>query len=67
MLGSLLSSMNPAPVTWLYRIAFQGTPPDDARTLLIGTVGTTITVVARVFGLTVVALRASAGKDDVSV
>ncbi|SDE51139.1 DUF2254 domain-containing protein [Rhodococcus tukisamuensis] len=58
LLGSLLSSVNPAPDTWLYRLAFQGTP-DDARTLLIGTAGTMITVIALVLGLTVVALQLS--------
>ena len=39
-------------------LVFQGTA-DDARTLLIGIAGTTITVIALVLGLTVVALQLS--------
>ena len=42
----------------LRRLVFQGTP-DDARTLLIGIVGTMITVIALALGLTVVALQLS--------
>ncbi|MFC7448483.1 DUF2254 domain-containing protein [Rhodococcus daqingensis] len=57
-LGSVLSSVNTRPGTWVHRLAFQGTP-DDARTLLIGTAGTMITVIALTLGLTVVALQLS--------
>ncbi|MFD4181211.1 DUF2254 domain-containing protein, partial [Rhodococcus sp. NPDC058514] len=57
-LGSILSSLNTRPGTWMHRLAFQGTP-DDARTLLIGTAGTMITVIALTLGLTVVALQLS--------
>jgi uncharacterized membrane protein len=39
-------------------LAFQGTA-DDARTLLIGITGTTVTVIALLLGLTVVALQLS--------
>src|SRR5262245_2993361 len=54
--GSVLSLV-PVPRDWLlYKLLFQGTP-DDARTLLIGTAGTMISVVALVLGLTVVALQ----------
>ena len=44
-----------------YKLLFQGTP-DDARTLLIGTAGTMISVVALVLGLTVVALQVASGQ-----
>ncbi|MFG1783796.1 DUF2254 domain-containing protein [Rhodococcus oryzae] len=57
-LGSILSTVNTRPGTWMHRLAFQGTP-DDARTLLIGTAGTMITVIALTLGLTVVALQLS--------
>ena len=45
----------------LYKLVFQGTP-DDARTLLIGTAGTMISVVAVVLGLTVVALQVASSQ-----
>ena len=59
--GSVLSLV-PVPRDWLlYKLLFQGTP-DDARTLLIGTAGTMISVVAVVLGLTVVALQVASGQ-----
>ena len=59
--GSVLSLV-PVPRDWLlYKLLFQGTP-DDARTLLIGTAGTMISVVALVLGLTVVALQVASGQ-----
>lgn len=59
--GSVLSLV-PVPRDWLlYKLVFQGTP-DDARTLLIGTAGTMISVVAVVLGLTVVALQVASSQ-----
>jgi uncharacterized membrane protein len=56
--GSGLSSFNVPAGSPLHRLVFQGTA-DDARTLLIGIAGTTITVIALMLGLTVVALQLS--------
>src|SRR6266545_4380282 len=56
--GSVLSLIDVPEQSPLRRFMFQGTP-DDARTLLIGIVGTMITVIALTLGLTVVALQLS--------
>jgi uncharacterized membrane protein len=56
--GSVLSLVDVGARSPLRRLLFQGTA-DDARTLLIGTVGTMITVIALTLGLTVVALQLS--------
>jgi uncharacterized membrane protein len=55
LLGVLLSRINLSPGSPL---AFQGTA-DDARALLIGITGTTVTVIALLLGLAVVALQLS--------
>lgn len=57
-IGFAVSSIEPAPGSFLDRISFQGSG-DDARTLLIAISGTTVTVIALVLGLTVVALQLS--------
>src|SRR3954451_4411051 len=56
--GSVLSSIDVAPGSWLDPLLFQGTA-DDARALLIGISGTMMTVIALVLGLTLVALQLS--------
>ncbi len=56
--GSLLSLVS---IGSRSPLAFQGTP-DDARTLLIGTAGTMVTVIALLLGLTVVALQLSSAQ-----
>jgi uncharacterized membrane protein len=53
--GAMLSSVSIGAHSPL---AFQGTP-DDARTLLFGITGTTITIIALLLGLAVVALQLS--------
>jgi uncharacterized membrane protein len=59
--GSVLSLVPVPRDGLLYKLVFQGTP-DDARTLLIGTAGTMISVVAVVLGLTVVALQVASSQ-----
>jgi uncharacterized membrane protein len=59
--GSVLSLVDVPRDGLLYKLVFQGTP-DDARTLLIGTAGTMISVVALVLGLTVVALQVASSQ-----
>src|SRR5262249_50547211 len=62
LIADSVLSLVPVPRDWLlYKLLFQGTP-DDARTLLIGTAGTMISVVAVVLGLTVVALQVASGQ-----
>ncbi|WP_426561974.1 DUF2254 domain-containing protein [Angustibacter sp. McL0619] len=56
--GSVLSSIDVPPGSWLEPLLFQGTA-DDARSLLIGISGTMMTVIALVLGLTLVALQLS--------
>ncbi len=53
-----VSQVDPAPGTFLARVAFQG-DSDDARTILFGITGTVVTVIALVLGLSVVALQLS--------
>ncbi|MCX5044125.1 DUF2254 domain-containing protein [Aldersonia sp. NBC_00410] len=57
-LGSGLSRVTISESSRFHWLVFQGTA-DDARTLLIGIAGTTITVIALMLGLTVVALQLS--------
>jgi uncharacterized membrane protein len=59
--GSVLSLVPVPRDGLLYKLVFQGTS-DDARTLLIGTAGTMISVVALVLGLTVVALQVASSQ-----
>jgi uncharacterized membrane protein len=60
--AGMVLSLVPVPRdSLLYKLVFQGTP-DDARTLLIGTAGTMISVVALVLGLTVVALQVASSQ-----
>jgi uncharacterized membrane protein len=59
--GSVLSLVPVPRDGLLYKLVFQGTP-DDARTLLIETAGTMISVVALVLGLTVVALQVASSQ-----
>lgn len=62
LIGGSGLSLVPVPRdALLYKLVFQGTP-DDARTLLIGTAGTMISVVALVLGLTVVALQVASSQ-----
>ena len=62
LVAGLVLSLVPVPRdALLYKLVFQGTP-DDARTLLIGTAGTMISVVALVLGLTVVALQVASSQ-----
>jgi uncharacterized membrane protein len=62
LIAGVVLSLVPVPRdSLLYKLVFQGTP-DDARTLLIGTAGTMISVVALVLGLTVVALQVASSQ-----
>ena len=58
VLGALLSKVQVSTHAPVHRLLFQGTE-DDARNLLIGIVGAVITIIALVFGLTLVALQLS--------
>ncbi|WP_036518393.1 DUF2254 domain-containing protein, partial [Nocardia sp. 348MFTsu5.1] len=57
-LGAALSLVDIPESSSYHWLVFQGSP-DDARSLLIGIAGTTITVIALMLGLTVVALQLS--------
>jgi uncharacterized membrane protein len=60
--AGVVLSLVPVPRdSLLYKLVFQGTP-DDACTLLIGTAGTMISVVALVLGLTVIALQVASSQ-----